>query len=140
MMFAEATNSELGAWLYAAATIAQLVATITVLITLNSKQRREITFAGVPVDKTDFDKHVQENREVHTQLFAKLSGVQRAAETTLHGRERDAVEGRRQMHETISTLGERVAGVETQTEMIEKRTAQIDTKVDRLIERMNDSH
>ena len=65
-ILAEISNSELGTWLYGAATVAQLGATITVLITINSKQRREVSFAGEPVDRKEFDRHVTEDAAVHS--------------------------------------------------------------------------
>ena len=74
-MFSELSNSELGAWVYALATIIQIASTIAILITINSKQKREVTFAGEPVDRKDFDKHVAETAAIHNQLFAKIGGA-----------------------------------------------------------------
>lgn len=108
MILADLPNSELGAWLYAAATVAQLAATITVLITINSKQRREITFAGEAVDKREFDRHVAENAVIHHQLFAKIGGAERGLEDRLGRRlekmEQQSSEGREKMHERINDV------------------------------------
>lgn len=108
MMLADLSNSELGAWLYAAATVAQLAATLTVLITINSKQRREVSFAGAPVDKEDFEKHVQWDKEIHDHLFAKLGGTERGVKAELLARldkyEEQSTDSRRAIHQRLDEL------------------------------------
>ncbi|MGA2750776.1 MAG: hypothetical protein ABSG59_18550 [Verrucomicrobiota bacterium] len=139
MILADITNSELGAWLYSAATVAQLAATVTVLVTINSRQRREISFAGEPVDKKDFDRHVAENAAVHTQLFAKIGGAERGIESRLASRmdrfESDSTESRRLIHQVINAIGNDVAALKKEAELANQRAFQMDSKIDHLIER-----
>jgi hypothetical protein len=139
MMFADITSSDLGTWLYAAATVAQLAGTITLLVTFNSKQRREVSFAGEPVDRKEFDKHVAEDAAVHSQLFAKIGGSERGLESRVTARmdksEADSRELRRLVHQEISAIGNDVAALKKEAELANQRAFQMDSKIDRLIER-----
>jgi hypothetical protein len=141
-MIAEITSSELGTWLYGAATVAQLAATITVLVTINSKQRREVSFAGEPLDRKEFDKHVAENAAIHSQLFAKIGGTERGLESRVMARmekfETDTSETGRLMHLEMSAIGNDVAALKKEAELANQRAFQMDSKIDRLIERKYD--
>ncbi|HUD45268.1 MAG TPA: hypothetical protein VMR33_00480 [Candidatus Baltobacteraceae bacterium] len=139
MSLAEITATELGTWLYGAATVAQLAATVTVLITINSKQRREVSFAGEPLDRKEFDKHVAENAATHSQLYAKIGGAERGVESRVMGRldklEAESRELRRLVHQEISAIGNDVASLKKEAELANQRVFQMDSKIDRLIER-----
>jgi hypothetical protein len=138
-IMAEISNTELGTWLYGAATVAQLGATITVLITVNSKQRREVSFAGEPVDRKEFDRHVNEDMTVHSQLFARIGGAERGIESRLTVRldktEAEAAELRRLVHQELVAVGNDVAGLKKAAELANQRACLMDAKIDRLIER-----
>jgi hypothetical protein len=139
MIISDISNADLGAWVYALATIFQIASTIAVLITINSKQKREVSFAGEPVDRKDFDKHVAENALAHSQLFAKIGGAERGLESRLAARmdkfEIDAKESGRLMHQDISAIGNTVAALKKEAELANQRSLQMDAKIDRLIER-----
>jgi hypothetical protein len=141
-MIAEITSSDLGTWLYGAATVAQLAATITVLVTINSKQKREVSFAGEPLDRKEFDKHVAENAAIHSQLFAKIGGAERGLESRVMARmekfETDTSETRRLMHLEMSAIGNDVSALKKEAELANQRAFQMDSKIDRLIERKYD--
>ncbi|HEX4120713.1 MAG TPA: hypothetical protein VH619_08870 [Verrucomicrobiae bacterium] len=138
-MIAEITNSDLGTWLYAAATVAQLAGTVTLLITINSKQRREVSFAGEPLDRKEFDKHLTENAAIHGQLFAKIGGAERGIESRMTARmdniDTESKESRQLMHQEISAIGNDVAALKKEAELANQRAFQLDSKLDRLIER-----
>jgi hypothetical protein len=139
MIISDVSNSELGAWVYALATVIQIASTLAVLLTINSKQKREVSFAGEPVDRKDFDKHVAENAAVHNQLFAKIGGAERGLESRLASRmdkfESEAEQSRRLMHQDINAIGNDVAALKKETELANQRAFQMDAKIDRLIER-----
>jgi len=139
MIISDISNADLGAWVYALATIIQIASTIAILLTINSTQKREITFAGEPVDRKDFDKHVAEDVAVHSQLFAKIGGAERGLESRLESRmdkfETDSKESRRVMHRDISAIGNDVAALKKEAELANQRSLQMDAKIDRLIER-----
>jgi hypothetical protein len=139
MIVGEITNSELGTWLYGAVTVVQLAATITVLVTINSKQRREVSFAGEPVDRKEFERHVAEDAATHSQLFAKISGAERGIEsrvmTRLEKAESDSRELRRLVHQEITAIGNDVAALKKEAELANQRACLMDSKIDRLIER-----
>jgi hypothetical protein len=142
MIISEISNSELGAWVYGLATIIQIASTIAILLTINSKQKREVTFAGEPVDRKDFDKLAAENAIVHHQLFAKIGGAERGLEARLAARmdkfETESEQSRRLMHHDISAIGNDVAALKKEAELANQRAFQMDAKIDRLIERKND--
>jgi hypothetical protein len=139
MIISEISNSDLGAWVYGLATVVQIGSTIAILATMNSKQKREIYFAGEPMDRKDFEKHVTENAHVHTQLFAKIGGAERGLEARLAARmdkfERESEESRRLIHQDINTIGNDVAALKKEAELANQRSLQMDSKIDRLIER-----
>jgi xylose isomerase len=139
MLISDISNADLGAWVYGLATIIQIASTITILVTINSKQKREITFAGEPVDRKEFDKHVAENAAVHSQLFAKIGGAERGLEFRLASRmdkfETESKESGRLMHQDISAIGNDVAALKKEAELANQRALQMDSKIDRLIER-----
>lgn len=66
-----------GAWvvLTAAAFFAANIA--TVVLSLKSSRKREVSFSFEPASKKEFDKHVEENRREHENLFSKIGGVER---------------------------------------------------------------
>ncbi len=138
MIISDISNADLGAWVYALATVIQIASTIAILITINSRQKREITFAGEPLDRKDFDKHLAENAAVHSQLFAKIGGAERGLESRLASRmdkfETDSKESRRLMHQDISAIGNDVAALKKAAELANQRSLQMDGKIDRLIE------
>jgi hypothetical protein len=139
MIFSDISNADLGAWVYALATIIQIASTIAILVTINSKQKREITFAGEPVERKEFDKHVLENTAVHNQLFARIGGAERGLESRLAARmdksEAESQESRRLMHQDITAIGNDVAALKKEAELANQRSLQMDSKIDRLIER-----
>ena len=142
MIISDISNADLGAWVYALATIIQIASTIAILITINSKQKREITFAGEPVDRKDFDKHVADNAAVHNQLFAKIGGAERGLESRLATRmdrfETESKESRLLMHQDINAIGNDVSALKKEAELANQRSLQMDAKIDRLIERNHD--
>jgi hypothetical protein len=137
-MLADISNTELGTWVYALATVIQIAGTVAILVTINSRQRREVSFAGEPVDRKDLDKHLAENAAVHSQLFARIGGAERGLECRLASRmdkfETDSKESRRLMHQDISAIGNDVAALKKEAELANQRAFQMDSKIDRLIE------
>jgi hypothetical protein len=139
MCFAEISASELGSWIYALGSVIQIAASITILATINSKQRREISFAGEPLDRKEFDRMVAENAEVHDQLFAKIGGVERGLDGRLAARmdkfEAESRESRQLLQQNVCAIGNDVAALNKEAELANQRAFQMDSKIDRLIER-----
>lgn len=109
---------------------------ITIWITMKSPQKREVTFAADLVDKKEFEKALNENKEVHNQLFAKLGGTQRGVEDRIQKYEAAADLSRARMHEEIGDIGREVSTIAANTETNTQRLAQMDGKIDRLGERL----
>jgi hypothetical protein len=138
MIISDISNSELGAWVYALAAIIQIASAVAILVTINSKQKREVTFAGEPVDRKDFDKQMAENAAVHSQLFAKIGGAERGLESRLAARmdkfETESGESRRLIQQHISAIGNDVAALKKEAELANQRSLLMDGKIDRLIQ------
>jgi hypothetical protein len=139
MIVSDISNADLGTWVYGLAIIIQIASTLAILITINSKQRREVSFAGEPLDRKEFDKHVAENAAIHVQLFAKIGGAERGLETRLAARmdklEMESKESLHLMYQGISAIGNDVAALKKETKLANQRSLQMDGKIDRLIER-----
>ncbi len=139
MIVSQLTSADLGTWMYALGSVIQIAATVTILVTINSKQKREVSFAGQPVDQKEFERMVAENSAVHDQLFAKIGGVERGLDGRLGIRldkfEAESHASRRLMHQNISAIGNDVAALKKEAELANQRAFQMDAKIDRLIER-----
>lgn len=112
-------------------TIGVLVAicgNIVVLLRGNRAQKREVNFAFEPASKAAFDKHVLDNAQEHRDIFSKIGGVDRGQSQKL-SHEITAI------HNRVNGLEKSIGGLEASAELTNQRLAQIDSKVDRLIER-----
>jgi hypothetical protein len=92
------------------------------------------------VDKKEFDELKQENNKVHEQLFAKFGGVERGVEHRLNAK-LDAMAAsdkadREKLHTRINPIEGEICALREATDSNTGRLVQMDTKVDRLIERM----
>jgi hypothetical protein len=91
--------------------------------------------------RADFDKHENEDRREHENIFKKLGGIERGVEErltaklTLMANEDKASRGK--MHDQITDLNAKVSALDERSDLINQRTVQIDGKIDRLIERKN---
>jgi hypothetical protein len=139
MNIAEISSSELGSWIYALGAVIQIAASLTILATINSKQRREISFAGEPLDRKEFDRMVAENSAMHDQLFAKIGVVERSLDVRLAARidkfEAESRESRQLLQQNICAIGNDVAALKKEAELANQRAFQMDSKIDHLIER-----
>ncbi len=66
--------------------ICVVITTVLAWVAIAKAQKVQVTFAGTPVDKKEFDKEVQENKEEHDRIFAKLGGVERGLEGRLNAK------------------------------------------------------
>jgi hypothetical protein len=91
-------------------------------------QRREVSFGFEPASKENFDRLVEDNEVEHRDMFARIGGVDRgnsakiSQEITL-------------VHNRVNALEKSVGGLEMSAELTNQRLSQIDSKIDRLIER-----
>ena len=80
MIFAQLNPpAEIAAWLACAAFVLMMLNQGAKLKTnlSGSANRRTVDFAEVPASKVEFDKAMDDNRKVHDQLFANVSGKER---------------------------------------------------------------
>ena len=109
-----------------------IITTCLAWIMIYRVNRTEVSFTGTPVDKKEFDRHVHANAEEHVRIFSKIGGVERGSASLVSEKEKAAAETRHKMHESIKDTGERVARLETQTDMIDRRITGMDGKLDRI--------
>ncbi len=120
--------------------ICVVITTILAWVAIAKAQKVQVTFAGTPVDKKEFDKEVQENKEEHDRIFAKLGGLERGVESRLNAKI-DAViaEGktdREKLHFRINPIEGQICALREASDVNTARLVQMDAKIDRLIERI----
>lgn len=93
--------------------ICMIITTVLAWATIYRTNKTEITFSGTPVDKKDFEKHLRENKEDHDLLFARLENI----------------------HARINPIEAGMSALRQVCDLNTARLAQIDGKIDRLIER-----
>jgi hypothetical protein len=118
MLFAELSDAAMS-WnvVLTLSVLATLALTCVQLVRANRAQKRQVSFEFDPASKADFDKHVEHNSRIHDLLFDKIENVNGSST------------------EELKRVRERVAGVETEARTMNQRIAQVDAKLDRLIER-----
>lgn len=135
----EVTFRDIGLVVCVLMLILLVVAQVMQLVDRNKKQPREVTFAGEPVDRKDFDAHVKRNQEEHDNLFKKLGGAERGIEERLRSEmrrtEEAAKESRKNLHEELTVVRENVAKLSANTETLDQRTVRIEEKLDEFIQR-----
>ena len=120
MIVSQLTSADLGTWMYALGSVIQIAATVTILVTINSKQKREVSFAGQPVDQKEFERMVAENSAVHDEPLRQDrrggARVGRAPGIRLDKFEAESHASRRLMHQNISAIGNDVAALKKEAE------------------------
>ena len=124
------SSSELGIWLLGAFVVLNGLATLVMLIKSlrNDSEKREVTINPNLTPREEFDRHVERNTVEHDQLHSKLSSSER-------GGRQLADEKFQTLNTELLKLTGNVAEVKALNESQNQRIAQIDAKLDRLIER-----
>jgi hypothetical protein len=135
-LFADAgTPSANTIWLVIIA-ISSVGANIATMV-MASRKRQETEVSPQPLivamekefaTKRELEKVEQANNQDHRDIFSKIGGVDRGATQKL-STEVGAI------HTRINSIEKSVGGLETATELQNQRLAQMDSKIDRLIER-----
>ena len=106
--------------------ISTVIMVVLAWVMIYRVNRTEVTFTGTPVDKKEFEKHQQENKEEHNRIFAKLDAM--AAEFK---------NDREILHFRINPIEGEICALRQASETNTTRLVQMEGKIDRLIERMN---
>lgn len=80
------------------------------------------------VPKYEFEKHVEQNRQDHDHLHSKIGGVDR-------GNGKKISDEVTNVHNRVNAIEKSIGGLEVASDLQSQRLAQIDAKIDRLIER-----
>lgn len=146
---------EIAAWLACAAFVVMFVNGATKMVR-NFKDRPapgDVRAESLErfVPKPAFEKHIEENKREHENLFAKIGGVERggvARMETLSREWREIVDdkvteliksdngGREKLHERINKVMESTAALQASTTLQNQTLAQLGAKLDRLAERI----
>jgi hypothetical protein len=140
MMLAEMSGLEIGsvicAIIFGAATLILAIVSIFKKTEVKVEQPVSITITEelhkVFANREAFEKHIGENREDHDKIFSKIGGVERGAATSLEQK----VETVRR---DVVIVGNQVAALKSQTDLQNQQLARMDSKLDRLAERKNES-
>jgi hypothetical protein len=120
--------------------ICVVVTTILAWVAIAKAQKVQVTFAGTPVDKKEFDRQVQENKEEHDRIFSKLGGIERGVEGRLNAKldamAAESKADREKLHFRINPIEGEICALREASETNTTRLVQMDAKIDRLIERM----
>ena len=136
-MLAQSTSAAplIGGWVIGAVAILQLVTLGMQVLRWNEAAKREVH--PQPLEVKDaaeflprqlFEDHAEQNQREHEYMFAKLGGIDRG----LRAEMKQDTDG---LHEKINSVGREVSEHSATLELQNQRLAQIDAKLDRLIER-----
>jgi ABC-type nickel/cobalt efflux system permease component RcnA len=121
--------------------ISTVIMVVLAWVMIYRVNRTEVTFTGTPVDKKEFEKHQQENKEEHDRIFAKLGGVERGVEGRFNARLdamlAEAKSDREKLHFRINPIEGEICALREASETNTTRLVQMEAKIDRLIERLN---
>ena len=142
-MLATAQNDalQLGLWVIAATAVLQaLGAALSIAkFFINRAEKRQVSISPEVVLRPDFDAHVAENRHEHENLFAKLGGMERGLNAHLNSELKSLREERREdsrtLHQELNDVARKVSGLEATNTLQNQRLAEINAKLDRVIER-----
>jgi len=143
-MLAQATNTDavqIGLWVIAATAVLQaLGAGLSIAkFFLNRSEKRQVTISPDVVARPDFEAHAAENKHEHENLFSKLGGVERGLHAQLHGEIKHVREERREdihaLRHELNEVAKKVSGLEATNTLQSQRLAEINAKLDRVIER-----
>ena len=136
-MIADSTSTLplIGSWVIGAVAILQLITLGMQVLRWNQAAKREVHPQPLEIKDAPeflprqlFDDHAQQNQREHEHLFARLGGLDRG----LRAEMKQDSDG---LHEKINTVGREVSEHSATLELQNQRLAQIDAKLDRLIER-----
>jgi hypothetical protein len=120
--------------------ICVVITTILAWVAIAKAQKVQVTFAGTPVDKKEFEKLEQENKEEHERLFSKIGGVERGIQGKINDElkqmAREGKEDREKLHLRINPIETELGALREASETNTTRLVQMDAKIDRLIERI----
>jgi hypothetical protein len=119
--------------------ICVVITTILAWVAIAKAQKVQVTFAGTPLDKKEFERHQQDNKEEHDKLFAKLGGIERGVESRLNAKldamAAESKTDREKLHFRINPIEGEICALRQASETNTTRLVQMDAKIDRLIER-----
>lgn len=121
---------ELGVWILCFAVVINVLLSATRLwmLWMNKPEKRHIRIETSAALKTDFEKHIQANREEHENLFRKINGVERGLRAEMKS-------DTEKLHEKVNTVGRDVSGLKAGQDIQTAHLSRVDSKLDRLLER-----
>ena len=115
MILAEAitspSTSEIGIFICCLLTLSGLAVNAVLLFKLlrNDSERREVTISPAVVGKPDFERHLEQNRHEHENLFSKIGGVERGMNARLEAAITANNDSRSKLHDRINEVVENTA-------------------------------
>ena len=131
---------QIGLWVIAATAILQAVGAALSIARffINRAEKREVSISPEAVLRPDFDTHVAENRHEHENLFAKIGGLERGINAHLNNELKslraDSHEDSRTLRQELNEVARKVSSLEATNTLQTQRLAEINAKLDRVIE------
>jgi hypothetical protein len=132
MIFAatDPTPAQLGIWIGCAFLLLNFLTCLLTLIKQirDDPEKRQVSITPNVATKEDLGRHVEDNRQEHQNIFAKIGGVER-------GLREEIKKDVGHLSDKISDVSADVTGLNKTNELQNQRLVHMDAKLDRLIER-----
>jgi hypothetical protein len=125
-------------WILSAAAVLWMVRMTQSIWIARRGQTSAVTLGNVPLEvrgaaefatRRDFETLAEQNRQEHSQIHAKVGGVERGMREEIR---RDVGE----IHTKVNELSRQVSGMQASDEHQTQQLAAISNKIDRLVERI----
>jgi hypothetical protein len=136
---------QIGLWLIAATAILQAFGAVLSIAKffLNRSEKRQVTISPDVVGRPDFEAQSAQNKQEHENLFAKIGGLERGINAHVNTELRSLRDERREdvraLHSELNEVARKVSGLEATNTVQSQRLAEINAKLDRVIERQGGS-
>jgi hypothetical protein len=112
-----------------------VITTVLAWVAIARAQKVQVTFAGTPVDKKEFEREAQDNRQEHDKIVSRIGGVERGMESRLNALQAESRTDREKLHLRINPIEGELCALRQASEINTTRLVQMDAKIDRLMER-----
>ena len=146
-MFAQAPHPEalqIGLWLISATAVLQAIGSALSIsrFFMNRAEKRQVSISPDIVARPDFEAHLAQNKQEHANLFSRLGGLERGLQArfdaeikTLREEGREDI---RALHVELNDVARKVSSLEAFNTLQSQRLAEINAKLDRVIERQKE--
>ena len=139
-MSANTEALQIGLWIIGATAVLQAVGAALSIARffINRSEKREVTISPDVVSRPDFEAHALENKQEHSHLFSRLGGLERGLHSRLDAEikllREEGREDIRALRVELNDVAKTVSSLEAFNTLQTQRLAEINAKLDRVIE------